>query len=78
MGRSELIASHLDGYVDLAVELAGDLDRLTELRAGLRNQLAASPICDGPAFADNFLIAIRDLWRRRCKPGSAAVLDTQM
>ena len=75
MGLNELIADDLDGYRELAVKLAGDTERLAGLRAGLRSRLAASPICDGPGFAADFLAAVRDLWRERCiegaKPGGA-------
>ena len=51
VGLTETIARDLDEYVELAVSLAGDLPRLAALRAGLRQRMAASPLCDGKRFA---------------------------
>jgi protein O-GlcNAc transferase len=66
IGHDELIAEDLAGYIELAAELAGDRDRLAGLRSGLRARVAASPLCDGPGFAADFLDAVRGLWRQRC------------
>ena len=65
-GATETIAHNLDEYVEIAVRLAGDLARLSALRAGLRERTAASPLCDGPRFAGNFSAVIRQAWRRWC------------
>ena len=43
-GTSDHIADDVAGYVDLAVHLAGDQDRLAELRSNLRKDVAASPL----------------------------------
>ncbi len=59
-GLDWFIASDLDDYVSIAVELAGDPTRLTQHRANLRAQVQASPLCDGPAFAREFT----GIWRR--------------
>ena len=56
MGASLSLHAGLDGvtalsaeeYVERAVALANDRPRLRELRASLRQLLAASPVCDGP------------------------------
>ena len=53
VGLTETIAKDLEEYVELAVDLAADLPRLAILRAGLRNRMAASPLCDGRRFAGN-------------------------
>ncbi len=53
VGFTETIAGSLDEYVELAVSLAGDLPRLAAMRAGLRERMAASPLCDGKRFAAN-------------------------
>jgi predicted O-linked N-acetylglucosamine transferase (SPINDLY family) len=34
------------------------------LRAGLRQRMAASPLCDGKRFAANLVIVLREIWRR--------------
>ena len=66
VGLTETIAHDLDEYVELAVSLAGDLPRLATLRAGLRERMAASPLCDGKRFAANLMLLLQDVWRRWC------------
>jgi protein O-GlcNAc transferase len=63
IGLTETIARDLDDYVETAVRLATDLPRLAELRAGLRERVAASPLCDGKRFARNFLELFANVWR---------------
>jgi predicted O-linked N-acetylglucosamine transferase (SPINDLY family) len=65
-GLAEYVASDLSGYVRLAAELAGDHSRLAETRAGLRERVARSPLCDGPRFARHFAAAMRTSWHRFC------------
>jgi predicted O-linked N-acetylglucosamine transferase (SPINDLY family) len=64
---TETIARDLDDYVEIAVRLASDLPRLAALRAGLREQMAASPLCDGRRFAQNLMQLLRDAWRAWCE-----------
>ena len=66
VGLTETIARDLNEYVELAVSSADDLPRLAALRAGLRPRMAASPLCDGKRFAENFLFLLRDAWRQAC------------
>ena len=65
VGLKETIARNMDEYVDLAVSLAGDPLRLAMLRAGLREQMAASPLCDGRRFASHLSSILRDVWQQR-------------
>jgi predicted O-linked N-acetylglucosamine transferase (SPINDLY family) len=44
MALQELAAASPDEYVNIAVTLAGDLDRLERLRSGLRERLEQSPL----------------------------------
>jgi predicted O-linked N-acetylglucosamine transferase (SPINDLY family) len=69
VGLTETIAHDLDEYVDLAVSLAGDLPRLAALRAGLRERMAASPLCDGKRFAANLMSLLQDVWEQRINTG---------
>jgi hypothetical protein len=64
VGLTETIARDFDEYVDLAVSLAGDIPRLAALRAGLRQRMAASPLCDGKRFARNLASRLRDVWEK--------------
>jgi predicted O-linked N-acetylglucosamine transferase (SPINDLY family) len=66
VGLTALIAESLDDYVAKAAALAADLDRLTALRAALRQRLIASPIGDPQGFARTLEGAYRDLWHRWC------------
>ncbi|MGP0066295.1 MAG: tetratricopeptide repeat protein [Isosphaeraceae bacterium] len=65
VGLTETIARDLEEYVDLAVSLAGDDCRLSELRAELRGRMAASPLCDGERFAANLASMMRAVWEQR-------------
>ena len=70
MGASLSLHAGLDGvtalsaeeYVERAVALANDRPRLRELRASLRQRLAASPVCDGPGYARNMEDAFQAMW----------------
>jgi len=66
-GLTETIASTLEEYVELAVSLAGDLPRLASLRAGLRERMAASPLCDGKRLDTNLMQVVRDAWQEWCR-----------
>ena len=65
-GLPEWIATAPDDYVARAVSHAGDLDRLAELRSGLRQQVLASPIFDAQRFAGHFEAALRGMWKAWC------------
>jgi predicted O-linked N-acetylglucosamine transferase (SPINDLY family) len=62
LGFTETIARDAGQYVELAVEWAGDLDRLAAVRRQLRGQMAASPLCNQERFAANFLRLLRAIW----------------
>ncbi|MGQ9368352.1 tetratricopeptide repeat protein [Azospirillum sp. ST 5-10] len=64
-GLADLIAGDADAFVAKAVALAGDAAALAVRRAGLRAQVAASPLGDVPALARAYEGAFRALWRRR-------------
>ncbi len=63
VGFTETIAGDLDDYVELTVALANDLPRLAALRSGLRDRMAASPLCDGKRFAANFTSLLQATWQ---------------
>jgi len=67
VGLPQLIAEDAQGYVQIAVGLANDRSTLTELRIGLRERVADSPLMDAPAFARNVEAAYRQMWRRWCQ-----------
>jgi len=67
LGLTETIARDSQDYVALAAALAGDLPRLATLRRGLRERMAASPLCDGSRFTQNLMHLLRETWRRWCE-----------
>jgi predicted O-linked N-acetylglucosamine transferase (SPINDLY family) len=62
VGLADLAASDVEQYIRRAVELAHDLPRLAELRAGLRQRMRGSPLMDAPRFARDVEAAYRRLW----------------
>ena len=62
LGLPELIAASPEQYVQIVAELAGDLPRLSALRATLRERMRASPLMDAPRFARNIEAAYRAMW----------------
>ncbi|MFA5234900.1 MAG: tetratricopeptide repeat protein [Sulfurimonas sp.] len=51
LGRDEWIAKSEEEYVEKLVAIAGDLPALSQLRAGLRDEMRQSILMDGPGFA---------------------------
>ncbi|MSP48572.1 MAG: tetratricopeptide repeat protein [Alphaproteobacteria bacterium] len=69
VGLTELVAHDEQGYVELAVSLARDLDRLARLRRGLRQRFAASPMMDGKRYVRHLEAAYRRAWHEWCAGG---------
>ena len=67
VGLTETVAQNLPDYVELAAELANDLPRLANWRAGLREQMASSSLCDGPRIAGDLMNLLRGTWREWCE-----------
>ena len=66
LGLTELVAQTPEEYVAIASRLAGDLDRLAALRAGLRERMANSPLTDAKRFTLNLEKAYREMWITWC------------
>jgi len=64
-GMSDWVADDSDDYVSKAAAFASDHERLRSLRAGLREQLLSSPVCDAARFARNLEDAFEGMWARR-------------
>ncbi len=62
VGLAELIAETPEDYITLAMQLAGDTERLGRLRAGLRERMRDSPVCDGKTFTRALEDSYRTLW----------------
>ena len=62
-GLADFVAKDRAGFERIAVAKAADLQNLAQLRAGLRDKVAVSPLCDGPRFAASFSAAMRQAWK---------------
>jgi predicted O-linked N-acetylglucosamine transferase (SPINDLY family) len=72
IGLPELVATTVDEYVGVAVNLATDRDRLKRLRLTLRERMQNSPLMDSPTFARNLEAAYRQMWRKWCETVSTS------
>jgi predicted O-linked N-acetylglucosamine transferase (SPINDLY family) len=59
----ELVAEGDEQYVDLAVKLAHNPDRLREIRSSLRDQMKGSPLCDEKGFSASVQDLLFSVWR---------------
>lgn len=62
----ELIANTEDEFVSVACRLANDLERLAALRAGLRDRVSRSPLCDEHRRTRQIERAYRWMWAKHC------------
>ncbi len=65
-GLGEFVAASLEEYISMAVKLARTPEtpeRLAQLRAGMRDRLRASPVCDTQTFARNMERLYLQMWR---------------
>jgi predicted O-linked N-acetylglucosamine transferase (SPINDLY family) len=65
VGLVEFIGQNREDYIGKAAALAGDIDRLVELRAGMRDRLKSSPLMNAPDFAREFEVALLQMAEAR-------------
>ena len=73
-GLSELIADSAEEYVQKALALARDVERLRALRATMRDRLTRSPLLDAQGFAHSVENAYLEMWDRWVAQEEAAAL----
>ena len=61
-GLGELVANDLQEYLQISMGLANDQDRLSAMRASMREKISESPLLDAEKFADNFSKLLRIMW----------------
>jgi predicted O-linked N-acetylglucosamine transferase (SPINDLY family) len=61
VGSTGTIVRDLEEYVALAVHWATHLPQLAGVRAGLRQQMAGSPLCDGNRFAGHLTALLSEV-----------------
>ncbi len=71
LGHPEWIGSSKKHYTEIAVHLTKNVEHLNQIRQNLRQEMASSPLCDGPAFSQHFGEALRKVWKKFCGTASA-------
>jgi predicted O-linked N-acetylglucosamine transferase (SPINDLY family) len=64
--ESEFAAQDASGYVRIAEACAGDLRRLSQIRASLRGRMESSSLTDAEGFTRRVENAYRAAWSRWC------------
>jgi predicted O-linked N-acetylglucosamine transferase (SPINDLY family) len=64
-GLPELVTRTTEAYVDVAANLAADVQRLATMRRELRARMLASPLTDLSAFVRALEAAYRQMWREK-------------
>jgi len=65
VGLGELIANDVAGYVRLAINLANNVPRLTDMRKTLRDRMQGSLFGNWPAYTRLFEQALRNIFKRQ-------------
>lgn len=66
LGLTDLVAHDEKEYAAIAVRLAGDLGRLTDLHRSLRDRMATSALCDAAGFTRDLEALYREMWGAWC------------
>lgn len=66
-GLADWVAKDKEEYVAITLTRVAEIDRLVQLRAGLRQQVLASPLFDGPRFAKHLEGALEGMWHQSQK-----------
>jgi predicted O-linked N-acetylglucosamine transferase (SPINDLY family) len=66
MDLSELLAYSSEDYIEIAVNLAKDVDRLAKVRSGLRSRMQASVLMQKKSFVYGLEKVYRLMWREWC------------
>lgn len=66
IGLEELAAESTDNYLETAISLANDPDKLRQLRQSLRERMRSSSLCDAPGLARSIEGCYRQAWKKCC------------
>jgi protein O-GlcNAc transferase len=67
VGLPEFVARTSDEFVDIAVNLAADLNKLNSLRERLRGMMQSSPLMNAKEFTVNLETCYRLIWDKWCR-----------
>jgi len=71
VGLQELLAKDVDGYVEIATRLAGDVAGLAALRAGMRQRMRASALLDEQGFVRELEECYLAMWQGKLASSAA-------
>lgn len=63
----EFVANDEDGYVEKAMLISSNIEKLARLRCVLRDRMAASPLCNSAGFSLSLENAYREMWKIWCQ-----------
>lgn len=67
VGLQDWVAESKQGYVDIAIRMAGDVSALQALRISLRTRAQATSLFDGALFAAQLTSTLEQVWQARTK-----------
>jgi protein O-GlcNAc transferase len=67
LGLEEFVAKTSEEYVDIALNMANNLDKLNQIRTGLRDKMLHSPLMDAEKFTRSVETAYRQMWQTWCE-----------
>jgi len=67
IGLDELVTDSRANYIATAVALAGQTEKLTDLRSSLRQRMQASTLMNTPLFARDMEAALTEMWENQHK-----------
>ncbi len=70
------IAQNESEYIELAVQAAGDLHALSQLRKNLRQQMRSCPLCDAEGFVTDLEACYSRLWQCYIQPSKQDAVQT--
>jgi predicted O-linked N-acetylglucosamine transferase (SPINDLY family) len=65
VGLTDWVSNDVDDYITRALQHASDVEKLVQLRSGLRERVRVSPLFDAPRFAAYLQTALQDMWNLR-------------
>lgn len=74
LGRPDWVAEDEAGYVAAAARIARDIGVVRTGRARLREQMAASPLCDIKTYVANFEVLLQRMWTAHCEDDKRRVI----
>lgn len=67
VGLSEFIANNSEEYIDQAIKLANNSQKLSQLRNNLRPRMHNSPLMNGKQVTKDIESAYQDMWQKWCQ-----------